>query len=80
MVDSQLTVAPKISASSVMLSSVARSKFFRESWTSEAFWSFFSREGRAAFLGGAIWNDLTSQCYDQVTNQCGLPVCGGMCV
>ncbi len=54
-VASQLTVAPSSSASSWVLSSVARSKFFRESCTSAAFLSFFSSEGSAAFFGGEIY-------------------------
>lgn len=53
-VASQFTVAPSSSASSWVLSSVARSRFFRESCTSAAFLSFFSKEGSAAFFGGDI--------------------------
>ncbi len=54
-VASQFTAAPKISASSAVLSSVAVSKFFSDSCTSAAFSSFFSRDGSAAFFCGDIW-------------------------
>ena len=53
-VASQLTVAPNISASSAVLSSVAVSRFFSDSCTSAAFSSFFSKEGNAAFFCGDI--------------------------
>lgn len=52
---SQFTVAPSSSASSVVLSSVASSRFFKDSCTRAAFLSFFSSDGNAAFLGGDIY-------------------------
>ena len=61
-VASQFTVAPKSSASSVVLSSVASKRFLRDSCTSAAFLSFFSRDGSAAFFGGEIWGFDLVEC------------------
>jgi len=50
---SQFTTCPSNSASSwFMFSSVAINKFFNDSCTKAAVLSFFSKDGRAAFLGG----------------------------
>lgn len=57
-VDSQFTMWPSSSPSSLSaLSSVAVNRFLNDSWTSPAFLSFFSNEGRAAFLGGASYTE-----------------------